>query len=173
MHWRTEFSCWLFIQHRQGERMRRDPHAKQSDCVWSEWTFFVILFGNQFRICFCWQFPPVVNVLVHFSRPLCSWKAGNLSPEYDRQSSSISSDMGDRMKKKRLHLWKQRNWGRPRAGSDCNLLFTINVQNPLSLVSQSSGRVVAALGAPASLKQQLRERTELTGAARGMTKHAP
>lgn len=100
--------CCLYKK-RQSECVQQDPHAKQRDCVWSEWTFFVILFGNQFRICFCWQFPPVVNILVHFSRTLCSWKASNLSLEYDRQSSYISSDMGDGMKKKRLHLWKQRN----------------------------------------------------------------
>ena len=61
--------------------MLQDPpcNAAELCVVWVD--IFVILFGNQFRICFCWHFPPVVNILVHFSKSLQTWKAGNLSPE--------------------------------------------------------------------------------------------
>lgn len=55
-----------------------------------EWTFSVILFGNQFRICFCWHFPPVVNILVQFSKSLQTWKAGNLRPVAMTDSSPPS-----------------------------------------------------------------------------------
>lgn len=62
-----------------GGRSKTSGYCSGAELCVVCWTFFVILFGNQFGICFCWHFPPVVNILVHFSKSLQTWKAGNLS----------------------------------------------------------------------------------------------